>query len=450
MEGRLRILKEGGGGRGPVVHWTSRDLRTQDHWGLSLALEEAERAGRPLVVCFVLHRNFLGAAARQYDHLEKTLRILERELGRLSIPFRLVSEGDGEWVRFLRELDPWALYMEASPLRKHRDFQEEALKALDCPVRLVDARNVVPVWEASDHQEYGAYTLRPKWWRKAPLFRELPPPLHAPTVPAPPAPDNDWGLFGRLLVNREIPPVEGIPVESDRILEEMERFLLEDLPDYGRLGNDPVRDCVSRMSPHIHFGRVAPARLYRMVEELAPEGESRDAYLEQLLVRRELGENFCWYRPDYDRTTVFPAWARETLEVHRPDVREHLYSPEEFERAATHDPLWNASMEQLRREGRIHGYMRMYWAKKILEWSPGPEEALATAIRLNDTWALDGRDPVGYANIAWSVGGVHDRAWAQRPVFGKVRYMNDRGCRRKFDVEVYIGRTSGQTGPHLL
>jgi deoxyribodipyrimidine photo-lyase len=166
--------------------------------------------------------------------------------------------------------------------------------------------------------------------------------------------------------------------------------------------------------------------------------ESKEAFLEELIIRRELSDNFCLYEPDYDSFDGFHPWARKSLNAHRGDKREYIYSLTEFEQAETHDPLWNSCQLDLAASGKLHGYLRMYWAKKILEWSSTPEEALASAIALNDRYSLDGRDPNGYAGIAWSIGGIHDRAWAERPVYGKVRYMNAAGCRRKFDVDGYI------------
>ena len=159
-----------------------------------------------------------------------------------------------------------------------------------------------------------------------------------------------------------------------------------------------------------------------------------------MIVRRELSDNFCWYNPNYASVAGFPEWAKKSIALHRDDRREHLYSQEQFEKAATHDRLWNAAQQQMVMTGTMHGYLRMYWAKKILEWTESVEEALEIAIYLNDRYQLDGRDPNGYAGIAWSIGGLHDRAWGERPVFGKIRYMNEKGCRRKFDVERYCAR----------
>jgi len=174
------------------------------------------------------------------------------------------------------------------------------------------------------------------------------------------------------------------------------------------------------------------------IRKSAAPADCKEAFLEELIIRRELSDNYCFYNPGYDRVDGFPGWARETLDRHRGDPRDALYALEQFERGETHDNLWNAAQLEMVRTGKMHGYLRMYWAKKILEWTESPEEALETAIILNDRYELDGRDPNGYTGIAWSIGGVHDRAWGERKVFGKIRYMSYNGCKSKFNVEAYI------------
>jgi deoxyribodipyrimidine photo-lyase len=171
--------------------------------------------------------------------------------------------------------------------------------------------------------------------------------------------------------------------------------------------------------------------------------ETKEAFLEELIIRKELSDNYCYYCRDYDNFNGFPDWSKGSLNEHRKDKREFIYSLEEFEQAKTHDELWNAAQKEMINTGKMHGYMRMYWAKKIFEWSHTPEEAIETAIYLNDKYELDGRDPNGYTGIAWSIGGVHDRAWFDREVFGKVRYMNYNGCKSKFNVDAYIKKVSG-------
>ena len=190
---------------------------------------------------------------------------------------------------------------------------------------------------------------------------------------------------------------------------------------------------------------IAAQRVALAVQARGAGSEQAEAFLEELIVRRELADNFCCHTEAYDRVEGFPAWSRQTLERHRSDPRPALYHEADFEAARTHDPLWNAAQRQMVGTGKMHGYLRMYWAKKILEWTETPEQAMAIAVRLNDRYSLDGRDSNGYAGIAWAIGGVHDRGWAERPVFGSIRYMNDRGAARKFDVKRYIQTwTDGQ------
>ena len=192
------------------------------------------------------------------------------------------------------------------------------------------------------------------------------------------------------------------------------------------------------MSPFFHYGHTAPQRVALEIKSSKFPPEDKDAYLEEMIVRRELADNFCHYEKNYDQFEGFHAWAQKTLNEHRNDEREFVYSPEEFEYSETHDDLWNAAQDEMKIKGKMHGFMRMYWAKKILEWSPSPEIAQQIAIELNDKYQIDGRDPNGYTGIAWSIGGIHDRAWFERPVFGKIRFMNYNGCKRKFNVQAYI------------
>ena len=192
------------------------------------------------------------------------------------------------------------------------------------------------------------------------------------------------------------------------------------------------------ISPYLHFGQISPQRVALEAFKISADKKSRDAFLEELIVRRELSDNFCFYNANYDNFEGFPAWAKKTLNEHRNDRRKYLYTPEQFENALTHDELWNAAQMEMVKKGKMHGYMRMYWAKKILEWTESPEQAMKIAVYLNDRYELDGRDPNGYAGIAWSIGGVHDRAWNSRPVFGKIRYMSYNGCKSKFDINKYI------------
>jgi deoxyribodipyrimidine photo-lyase len=233
--------------------------------------------------------------------------------------------------------------------------------------------------------------------------------------------------------------------------EMLRSFINYRLPHYADKSNDPNADAVSRLSPYFHFGQLSAQRAAYEIQNLHSPSPDTRAFLEQLIIRRELSDNFCFYSQDgrYDSFEGLREWAQKTLDEHRNDPREYIYSRDEFMNAKTHDPLWNAAQREMLINGCMHNYMRMYWAKKILEWSPSPEYAIDTAVYLNDTCSLDGRDPNGYAGILWSIGGVHDRAWGERPVFGKIRYMSANGCRRKFDVDAYIQRFNDDAGVEL-
>ncbi len=194
---------------------------------------------------------------------------------------------------------------------------------------------------------------------------------------------------------------------------------------------------VSHLSPYLHFGHLSAQRVALHVRAAAAPRDDKEAYLEELIVRRELADNFCHYNPKYDTVAGAHAWAQQTIAEHVGDAREYVYTRTQFEAGQTHDSLWNAAQLQMVTDGKMHGFMRMYWAKKILEWTPDVQTAITTALFLNDKYELDGNDPNGVVGVMWSVCGVHDRAWSNRPVFGKVRYMNHSGCKRKFDIKAY-------------
>ena len=230
-------------------------------------------------------------------------------------------------------------------------------------------------------------------------------------------------------------------------------FLENKLYKYSELRNDPNENVQSDLSPYITFGFISKRYIInkllkdkkiKNIEDVLEKnrnavkvGTPEGAFIEELLVRSGLAENFCYYDINYDNIESFPDWAKKSHAQHINDKREYVYSLEHFEKAETHDTLWNAAQNQMLKTGKMHGYMRMYWAKKILEWTESPDEAMKIAVYLNDTYSLDGRNPNGYAGIAWSIGGVHDRAWFEREVFGQIRYMNYNGCKSKFDVKKY-------------
>jgi deoxyribodipyrimidine photo-lyase len=446
---RVSPLNEARPGKGPVIYWMSRDQRVRDNWALLYAQELALSLGRPLGVVFCLAPAFLGATRRQYGFMLRGLQEVAGDLAHLNLPFFLLT-GEPAWElpRYVANYRIGAVVSDFSPLRLVRGWKTAVADEIGVSLEEVDAHNIVPCWRASPKAEYGAYTLRPKLKKLLPGFLEDFPPLarhplgwegERPAIP--------WEhLTATLPVDAAVPEVTWLTSGERQARAALDHFLEQKLPFYGERRNDPTQDGQSDLSPYLHFGQIAAARVALEVERRRGHDTSREAFLEELIVRRELADNFCFYQPHYDTFAGFPAWAQKTLNQHRGDRREKLYAVEALESGRTHDELWNAAQREMVRRGKMHGYMRMYWAKKILEWTASPEEAQAAAIYLNDKYELDGRDPNGYAGIAWSLGGVHDRAWFERPVFGKIRYMSYNGCRSKFNVEAYISQTREELG----
>ncbi|MEJ2672283.1 MAG: deoxyribodipyrimidine photo-lyase, partial [Deltaproteobacteria bacterium] len=378
---------------------------------------------------------------RQYGFMLKGLREVARDLEKLNLAFFVLpGNPPQELARFVESQRVGAVVADFSPLRLVREWRSAAAQNLGVAVEEVDAHNIVPCWLASPKAEYGAYTIRPKLKKLLPEFlEEFPALIRHPIGWQGEKPEIPWeDLAGTLKIDRSVPEVSWLTPGEAAARARLEHFLEHRLPVYEARRNDPTQDGQSDLSPYLHFGQLAPQRVALEVEDRQGQDASREAFCEELIVRRELSDNYCLYQPHYDSFAGFPDWAQKTLNQHRADRREYLYSPEALEAAQTHDELWNAAQREMVRRGKMHGYLRMYWAKKILEWTASPEEAQDAAIYLNDKYELDGRDPNGYAGIAWSIGGVHDRAWRERPVFGKIRYMSYKGCRSKFKVEAYI------------
>lgn len=449
---RARILKSlKTENKGPVLYWMQRAQRIEDNWSLLYALEYAKKEDKPVVIIFNLFDSFLDATIRQFDFMLKGLEQVAVKAENLNIPF-FILKGDvvSNLTRFISQNEVSALFTDFNPLRLIRESKDELVKNLDIPVFEVDSQNVIPVWIASPKLEFAAYTLRPKIKKLLPQFLTDMPKVKRQTLSAEKINLEDLPVLkpenaiGSVSADMSVLPVTWLKPGFEAGMHQLEEFIANKLLTYANDRNNPNLDGVSHMSPYIHYGQVSAQRIaWEVKSALAPNIESQEAYLEELIVRRELADNFCYYCLDYDKFNGFHAWAKKSLNERRFDKREFLYSCEDFEVAKTHDPLWNAAQNQLVKIGKMHGFMRMYWAKKILEWTSSPEEAQAIAIYLNDKYELDGIDPNGYTGIAWSIGGVHDRAWTERAVYGKIRYMNYNGCKRKFDVKAYEERWNG-------
>lgn len=420
-----------------------RAQRGEDNPALDAAIQVANLIGRPVAVFFGLHPGYPNANQRHYsfliDGLEQTREAVEKR----GAAFVFRPYPDHDLISFCSEERASLVVGDENPLREAEGWRRSATARLKVPFWTVDADVVVPS-RFFEKEEYAARTIRPKINRLLPAFL---------TPPANPKARHRWadgkspssGTIDKVLLMRSLPldrsasPVEGVTGGSREAKRALKRFIDQRLANYDTDRNKPEITGTSELSHFLHFGQISPLRV--ALEVSSAEAPAKAVYLEELIVRRELAINYVARNPHYDSLKGCHEWARKTLEEHAADEREYLYDADRFESASTHDPLWNAAQSEMVKTGRMHGFMRMYWAKKILEWTSSPEEAFDIAVRLNDRYELDGRDPNGYTGIAWAIGGKHDRPWGPaRPVFGLIRYMNARGCARKFDVDAYISR----------
>ncbi|KAM3866028.1 CPD photolyase [Diretmus argenteus] len=434
-----------------VLYWMSRDYRIQDNWALIRAQQFALAENLPLhvCVCLVVPKSDLSTL-RHYSFMLKGLEEVATECKALDIQFHLLHGAAGEVLPgFVSERGLGAVVTDFSPLREPLQWLEDVNKGLaeDVPLIQVDAHNVVPCWVASSKLEYAARTIRGKITKLLPEFlTEFPLVDKHPYTATRTAKPVDWTkTLASLQVDRTVGETEWAKPGTKAGVAMLESFIDLRLKHFATHRNDPNSAALSQLSPWIRFGHLSAQRVVLQVQQGGKDaGQSVSAFLEELVVRRELTDNFCFYNKKYDSIEGAYEWAQKTLKDHAKDPRPYIYSREQLEKAKTHDKLWNAAQYQMVTEGKMHGFLRMYWAKKILEWTSSPEEALSIALYLNDRYELDGQDPNGFVGCMWSICGVHDQGWAERPVFGKIRYMNYKGCLRKFDVAQFEKKYSPQ------
>jgi deoxyribodipyrimidine photo-lyase len=426
-----------------------REQRVADNWALYYAQQCARERSEPLVVVFNVVPVFGKTTLRHYDFMFRGLAEVESALASLGIPFVLLQGAPTETiVDFVATHNVGHVVTDFNPLRFTDVWRTKVGEAVSVRLDEVDAHNIIPCWVASDKQEFAAHTFRPKvqrqlreWLTAIPEIAAQP---HKSTIAASAV---DWEkLLNTIDTDRTVAPVNWLTPGTAAGKERLAQFISEQLETYDELRNDPNESALSNLSPYLHFGQVAPQWVAYTVNGVSGATAGKEAYLEELIVRRELTDNYCFYNhATYDKVAGAHEWAQKTIAEHAADEREHLYVTRELEAGKTHDELWNAMQMQLVDEGKLHGWCRMYWAKKILEWTKDAQTAIDTALYLNDKYNLDGTDPNGVVGVMWSIAGVHDRAWTERPVFGKIRYMNYNGAKRKFDVDAYIERYSGTT-----
>ncbi len=443
-----------------IIYVMSRDQRVQDNHALLAAQREALEQKLPLIVMFNVLPNTGFRAYEHYIFMLDGLKQVHVDLVRLQIPL-LLTYGDAinEITSAAKTYNPLSLYFDFNPLYGVRRMQLSVARQLVCNVYVVDTHNIVPARVVSDKREYAAHTIRRKIHKHLETY--LVEPDEVQKHPYKPLESVESLTIDG--IKQKISSLARCGIEHDFDSGEiasgvcLSSFIEHELESYALKRNNISDDHQSQLSPYLHYGQISSLRvalevIYAVDDQpllfehpkMAQAGSTPNslnglnALLEEMVVRKELSDNYCLHTDKPISLTSAEHWAQQTLQQHQDDPRQNLYSREELEQAHTHDDAWNAAQRQMTCTGKMHGYMRMYWAKKLLEWSETPQDAIDTAVYLNDHYSLDGGDPNGYVGIMWSIAGIHDRPWRERPIFGKIRYMNEAGLRRKFEVDTYI------------
>lgn len=451
---RLTHLQEGrhSSNQTHVVYWMQQSQRVHFNHALNHAIELANQRRLPLMVYFGLTSNYPDANERHFAFMLEGLHEVKSILDHFHITFVIRLESPEKGVlQYLEHAA--ALVMDEGYLKHQKAWrkyvvEETSSKYPNLVVDLVDTDAIVPVKVASDKAEYGAYTLRPKITKLYLQFRDFNRVSIIHNQMKLGFQSNvDLTSIDSILNQLDIDKsVKKSPIYRGGYLEASRLFsiFIDQKSSHYLESNDPSTNYTSLMSMYLHFGQISSLdlleRIFLAHDHGQLDGQVLDAYVEQLLVRRELAFNYVTYQKGYDHfETMTEPWAYMTMNEHQIDRRQYLYSPVELEQSLTHDPYFNAAMKEMRDTGYMHNYMRMYWAKKIIEWMPTYKEAYDTTIYLNNKYFIDGRDANSYASVAWCYG-KHDRAWTEREVFGKLRYMNDKGLERKFNITAYVNQ----------
>ena len=429
-----------------IVYWMQRAQRGVDNHAVNVAVAVANELHLPLVVYFAGISNFPHANLRHYVFLNQGLADIEEDLARRNVAFVLRNAPRESHEKLLEDAGAAMVIGDENPMREPERWRKELAEKITIPFWTVDTDVVVPS-KLIEKAQYGAYTIRPRLYRLLPEYLvpyenphaqvswRKPRGFHADDV-------RQDMTSGWKHLDRSVKGVAYWQGGTHAGMGHLDRFTRDLLKDYEVQRNKPEADGTSSMSPYLHYGHVGPQTIALAVDAAARADSrlqsARDSYFNELIAWRELAINFVRYSQVYDSAECAEEWARKTIQEHARDQREQLYTLEQLEAGQTYDELWNAAQIQMVRHGWMHNYMRMYWAKKILEWTPDAETAMHHCVYLNDKYFLDGRDPNGYAGIAWAILGKFDRAWGTRPVFGKRRYMSGASTGRKFDSASYI------------
>jgi deoxyribodipyrimidine photo-lyase len=435
-----------------VLYWMQRAQRAVDNPALDVAVEVGNELGKPVLVFLAPVPFYPHANLRHYRFLGGGIPDIEEGLRKCNVGFVLRTYPDHSLAKFCEQVRPAIVIGDENPLRETEHWRVRAAQYLKVPFWTVDADVVVPS-RLLGKEHYGSRTIRPRFQELLPQFLvptkavnarvpwNMPRTLHSLSA------HEDFTAGWAL--DRSVPTIRNRDGGTKNALRVLADFVNQGLHNYSKNRNRPELSGTSRLSPYLHFGHIGPLTIAHAVQGAFAPAAARQAFLEQLIVRRELSVNFVRYNSRYDSFECLEPWADRSFAQHAGDCRPVVYREEQLEQAETHDPLWNAAQKQMVLTGWMHNYMRMYWAKKILEWSPSVATAYQRAVWLNDRYELDGRDPNGYAGIAWAIVGKHDRPWFERPVFGQVRYMSLASTGRKFDSKNYIAQIEKLERAHV-
>ena len=422
-----------------VLYWMQAAQRAEWNHALEYAVRLANERGKPFLVAFSLTDDFPEANERHYAFMLQGLKETQNALAEQDIQLVILRGSPEQTIPTLaKQAD--AVVTDDGYLRVQVQWRRQAAERCDCRVTEVTTNVIVPVETASEKENFSAGTLRPRIHKQLDAFlvplKHTKPKMSSLKLDIESIVISDIeAALKKLKIDDSVKPSSFFTGGTSQAEKRLKKFMREKLKDYDTKRNDPLEDCQSNMSPYLHFGQISP--LYIALEIQKAGSKCEADFLEELIVRRELSHNFLYYNPRYDDYNALPPWALRTLNFHAKDKREYVYTQGQFENAETHDPYWNAAQMEMVLTGKMHNYMRMYWGKKILEWTKSPKYAFETALYLNNKYELDGRDPNGFAGVAWCFG-KHDRAWGERPVFGKIRYMNAAGLKRKFNADDYV------------
>ncbi len=443
---RMTTLNDSDARKGDyVLYWMQQSQRATYNHALEFAVQQANKLNCTLLVVFGLTDDYPEANLRHYTFMLEGLKETRETLASRGIKL-VLRLGHPPAVALGLGRRALMIVCDRGYLRHQRAWRLQVAAYAQCPVVQVESDVVVPVEVVSDKAEYAARTIRPKIHKhletyltgfKQSRVKHQSLGLNVKETYL----DDIERVLHKLNLDRSVPPVSNFfKGGTSQAVKRFDGFVRNRLKFYDQHSNQPQTDDISHMSPYLHFGQISPLYLALKISR-APESlrKAKDAYMEELIVRRELSMNFVNYTHRYDAYACIPGWARKTLAEHKSDKRDPIYTRRQLENAETHDAYWNASMLEMKHTGFMHNYMRMYWGKKILQWSRTPQTAYRTTLAINNKYFLDGRDPNSYTGVGW-IYGVHDRAWTERPIFGKTRYMAASGLERKCDIAAYVDK----------